>query len=346
MEKTNLNTKFNIISKTISLNEEGLRLDKFLGSIEEIQSRSRGLQLIESELISVNKKKALKPSYVLKIGDEVEISIPIVSVIQDELLAIDLNLEFVYEDEYLLVVNKPAGLVVHPAVGHEQDTLVNGLIYQVKDLSMKFGENRPGIVHRLDKDTSGLMVVAKKDSVHEALTQQFKNRTIHRFYLAVVVGHMNKVKGTIQSFLARHPNDRKRYASVLGTDHKIIHDKDKNVDFGKWAVTDYEVLKINKNSFSYVKLKLHTGRTHQIRVHLSELGYPIIGDEVYGQRRFSSLKNIQKEISQKWPRLALHAAELGFEHPITKERLYFKKPWPEDLSAQIKSLDFDPNIDL
>jgi 23S rRNA pseudouridine1911/1915/1917 synthase len=211
--------------------------------------------------------------------------------------------------------------VVHPAAGHAQDTLVNALLAHSTDYSMKFGEQRPGIVHRLDKDTSGIMVVAKTDFVHEALALQFRDRSIKRHYLAVVSGVMNPNKGSVMSFLARHPKDRKRYSSVRDINKKIIRDFKLNSGVGKWAHTDYQVLGYHQAGMSYVKLKLQTGRTHQIRVHLAELGFPILGDQIYGNNNLNS---------KKVPRLALHASELGFLHPVKKEFLNFQKKWPNE----------------
>lgn len=299
----------------------GLRLDKFLGGLEGIQSRSRAIQLIQDQAVLVN-GVTVKASYLLKGEEVVEVFLPEPESMKLEPL--DLKLEILFEDQFLIVLNKPPGLVVHPAAGHAQDTLVNALIAHSTDYSMKFGEQRPGIVHRLDKDTSGIMVVAKTDQVHESLAQQFKLRTINRYYLAIALGFFKQPMGTITSFLARHPSDRKRYSSVRDRDKKIIREFHLNPGLGKWAHTEYQVLGTHAKGLSLVKLKLHTGRTHQIRVHLAELGHPILADEIYGSnRKESKIKLI--------PRLALHAAELGFIHPITQEEMNFRKEWPSDL---------------
>jgi 23S rRNA pseudouridine1911/1915/1917 synthase len=303
----------------------GTRLDKYLGTVAEVQSRSRAIQLIESGGVVVN-QSIVKPSFVLKGGEKISIEIP--ESTPQTLQPLELDLEVLYEDEELIVINKPPGLVVHPAAGHAQDTLVNALIAHSDNFAMKFGEHRPGIVHRLDKDTSGIMVVAKKDSAQEALAAQFKDRTIHRRYLAIVCGLMKQETGTVKSFLARHPTDRKRFASVRDRDRKIIQDPNRNPGIGKWAHTDYQVLARHQSGLTYVKLKLHTGRTHQIRVHLSELGHPILGDETYGApKKYRAV-----------PRFALHAAELGFIHPVTKQSLHFEKAWPADFSELVKEL--------
>lgn len=304
---------------------QGLRLDKFLSSMDEIQSRSRALLLIEAGRVLVN-GKSVKASYLLSGSETIEVHLP--EPAPTELKPLDLPLEILFEDEFLLVLNKPAGLVVHPAAGHEQDTLVNALIAHSNSFAMKFGDQRPGIVHRLDKDTSGIMVVAKTDRIQQELSQQFKERSIHRIYFAVVCGLLRQEQGTIKSFLARHPVDRKKFASVRGRDKKNIVDLENPPKVGKWAQTDFFVEERHPSGFSYVRLKLHTGRTHQIRVHLSESGFPILGDELYGGKR----KN------KPVPRFALHAAELGFRHPATGESLMFKRDWPEDLLPLVENL--------
>lgn len=315
-------SKNNLIHFTIPEDAKGLRLDKYLGTLEEIYSRSRALQLIQDGHVLVNGVVA-KPSLSLKGGEALSVEIP--PAVATELQAMPMDLEILYEDNYLIVLNKPPGLVVHPAAGHAQDTLVNALVAHSDDFSMKFGEQRPGIVHRLDKDTSGVMVVAKNDLVQESLMNQFRERSIRRHYLAVVCGDLKQSSGSIKSYLARHPTDRKRFASVRDQQKKIIRELESAPSLGKWAHTDFRVLAHFGMELTYVKLKLHTGRTHQIRVHLSELGFPILGDEVYaGNRKMREV-----------PRLALHAAELGFLHPITKEFMNFKKTWPEDYQETI-----------
>ncbi|WP_413576302.1 RluA family pseudouridine synthase [Bdellovibrio sp. HCB290] len=312
----------------------GLRLDKALALLPEIDNRSRASHLIENSLVKVNGKIA-KASHPVKATDTIEVTLP--APVPTELQAYDLKLDVLFEDSDVIVINKPAGLVVHPAAGHAHDTLVNALISHTDDLSMKFGEERPGIVHRLDKETSGIIVVAKNDKAHESLTSQFKERSTHRIYYAVCIGTARNLTGTIKSYLARHPVDRKRYASVLGYDQKPLMNPDEAPEIGKWAVTHYEVL-ARKSGLSYMKMKLETGRTHQIRVHLSESGIPIAGDTLYGaDRKIKSIeqRSIQEDL-RTLPRFLLHAAELGFTHPRTQERMFFKKDWPEDISALIK----------
>lgn len=315
-------------------NLNGLRLDKALAFKDEIGTRSRAAHLIETSAVTVNGKIA-KPSLSLKLGDHIEILLP--APTPSELQPYDLKLDVLFEDEDLIVINKPAGLVVHPAAGHAHDTLVNALISHTDDLSMKFGEERPGIVHRLDKETSGVIVIAKNDVTHEALTAQFKERSTHRIYYAVAIGTAKNLQGSFRSFLARHPVDRKRYASVLGTDRKPLQDPTCPPDIGKWAVTHYEVLQ-RKSGLSYLKLKLETGRTHQIRVHLSENALPIAGDALYGaDKKIKSVeaKGVQEDL-RLLSRFLLHAAELGFTHPRTKERMSFTQDWPEDIQALLR----------
>lgn len=326
-----------ILSFTCAEDMLGLRLDKALALRPEIETRSRAAHLIEEGLVIVNGRIA-KASLPLKAGDEISIQLP--EPEPTELVPYDLPLDILFEDDHLIVVNKPSGLVVHPAAGHMQDTLVNALIHHTKDLSMKFGEQRPGIVHRLDKETSGILVVAKNDKAHELLTKQFKDRTIHRIYFAVCIGIPKPGKGTTQSYLARHPVDRKRYASVLGEDRKIQTEKSPEPSVGKWAVTHYETLN-SHGGLSYCKLKLETGRTHQIRVHLSEKGTPIAGDDLYGADK--KIKNIASKKIQadlkSLNRFLLHAAELGFTHPVTGKDLFFAQDWPADIKPLIADWD-------
>ena len=316
----------------ISPEDAGTRLDKYLSGLEEISSRNYAKNLIEKNLVQVNDKIA-KASLVLSEGQRVEISLP--ELIATELKPYDFKLDIIFEDSDLLVINKPSGLVVHPAAGHQQDTLVNALLFYTRDLSMK-NEMRPGIVHRLDKETSGLLVVAKNDRAHDRLSQQFKDKTTHRIYYALIDGQLPRLTGQCRSYLARHPYDRKKFASIK-ENNKIITDvsssANANVLNAKWAVTHFTKLAQHSNR-SYVRLKLETGRTHQIRVHMSELGHPLVGDTLYGY----SLKK-KKDLGIE--RFYLHAAELGFTHPSSGKVLLFKVGWPVTENKKLSELGFD-----
>ena len=265
------------------------RIDAYLSEILK-ESRTKIQELIKSENIKVNSMKT-KASYKLEKGDEVYINIP--DAKQVDIIAQDIDIEIVYEDKYLLIVNKKAGMVVHPSKGHEQNTLVNALLYKVGDLSGINGEIRPGIVHRLDKDTSGLIIIAKDDKTHNLLTEMFKNKEIKKIYYAIVKGSMNKQSGTLISNIGRDEKDRKKMSVKK--------------DGGKEAITNYDVIDKNEK-YSLVRLNLKTGRTHQIRVHLSHFFFPIIGDSVYGRK-------------DEFSRQMLHAYELSFIHPITKKSI-------------------------
>lgn len=315
----------------------GLRADKALGMITEVGSRAKAAWLLENQRVRIN-GKIPKSSQIIKSNDQIEIWFP--EITPSELTPLSLKLDIKFEDNDILVINKPAGLVVHPAVGHEQDTLVNALLNHTKELSMRFGEQRPGIVHRLDKDTSGLIVVAKNNLSHENLSLQFKDRSIHRKYFAATMGAPPKDSGKIESCLARSPHDRMRYASVRDTKNRIITAQEDAPDFGKWAITNYRTLVSLPSGISYLELKLETGRTHQIRVHLSEMGCPIIADTHYGANR--KLKNLGikiRALAEAFPRFALHAAELGFVHPRTGEELFFATAWPDDLSDLLRKME-------
>ena len=265
------------------------RIDAYLSEILK-ESRTKIQELIKSENIKVNSMKT-KASYKLEKGDEVYINIP--DAKQVDIIAQDIDIEIVYEDKYLLIVNKKAGMVVHPSKGHEQNTLVNALLYKVGDLSGLNGEIRPGIVHRLDKDTSGLIIIAKDDKTHNLLTEMFKNKEIKKIYYAIVKGSMNKQSGTLISNIGRDEKDRKKMSVKK--------------DGGKEAITNFDIVDKNEK-YSLVRLNLKTGRTHQIRVHLSHFFFPIIGDSVYGRK-------------DEFPRQMLHAYELSFIHPITKKSI-------------------------
>jgi len=323
----------------------GHRLDKALSFLPEIATRSRAEYLLAHECVSLQGKPA-KGSTRLKGGEILLIDFP--EKADSTLQPLHLPLDILWEDSDLLVLNKPAGLVMHPAAGHAQDTLVNALLGYGAELSMKFGEDRPGIVHRLDRDTSGLVVIAKNDFVHEHLAQQFRNRTTHRLYEAVCFGPLNKIQGTLQSYLARHPLDRKKYASVRDENRKPLRqltpDEISQHPWqgqrpGKWSVTHFRRLKSLQN-LHLLELKLETGRTHQIRVHLSENNWPLVQDPIYGRINPTGgpAEHQIREWIEKFPRLALHAKELGFVHPKTGQGLHFQTPWPAVEQALIREI--------
>ncbi|MDZ7260538.1 MAG: RluA family pseudouridine synthase [candidate division KSB1 bacterium] len=309
----------------VPLNKAKERLDKFLAHEVEGLSRSRLQKLIEEEKITVNGKPT-KAHHPVHPNERIEIIIP--TPVRLELLPEDIPLDIVYEDENLIVVNKEAGMVVHPAFGNYEGTLVNALLFHCKHLSGIGGVQRQGIVHRLDKGTSGLIVVAKDDLTHQDLATQFASRQIEREYWAVVWGHFKKTTGRIETQLARSLKDRTRMT---------VHSR------GKPAVTNYQVLQ-QYPLLSLVKLNLETGRTHQIRVHLSYIGHPVFGDETYGgrNRRLGGLNTRERQLATKlltlMPRQALHAKTLGFWHPVKKEFLRFDSELPPDMKTLLEEL--------
>ncbi len=283
-----------------SLKEDSLkRLDSFIAENTEF-SRNFIHKLIEDKNIKVNGKTQNK-SYKIKENDEIEIIVPEADDL--DILAQDIPLDIYYEDDDLLVVNKPKGMVVHPASGNYTDTLVNALMFHCKDsLSGINGTKRPGIVHRIDKDTSGLLIVAKNDFTHESLAKQFKEHSIHRIYNAIVYGNLKTDEGIIDLPIGRHKNDRKKFCVTQMN--------------SKEAYTSYKVVEKLKG-FTLIEAKLKTGRTHQIRVHLAHINHPLAGDAVYGP------KNVLTEIKGQ----ALHAKVLGFIHPRTLEYMEFSADW-------------------
>lgn len=298
----------------IKINKEnvGKRIDSFIPIVQKDISRSMVQKLIEQNDIKVNGKKT-KHSYKLKLNDEIEIIIPEAKEI--DLKAQDIPLDVIYEDNDIIVINKTKGMVVHPANGNPDGTLVNAVMNLCKDsLSGIGGEIRPGIVHRLDKDTSGAIIVAKNDKAHIALSEQLKNHEIKKTYLALVRGIIKENEATINMPIARSKKDRK----------KMDVDKD-----GKEAITHFKVLERYKNKYTLLQINLETGRTHQIRVHLSHIGYPIIGDEVY-----SNGKNEWNVSGQ-----CLHAWRLEFKHPITGKKISLEAEIPEYFKNIIKELE-------
>jgi len=294
------------------------RLDSFISEEIKQLSRSKAKQLIENGLVTVN-NKTVKPKYKVKEGDEISVK-PYYEE-ETELEPQNIPIEIVYEDKHLLVVNKDRDMVVHPGAGNYKDTLVNALLYHCKNLSEGSNESRPGVVHRLDKDTSGLLVVAKNNETHRHLSEALMNREIKRTYLALIYGKFPNQKATIDLPIGRNPKDRKKMAVIPS---------------GKPAMTKLQLLKtFNKpEKVTYVKLNLETGRTHQIRVHLSHLGHPLIGDPVYGFTKPSKCKSISEIQGQ-----ALHSFKLEFKHPIYNRWMSFRAPLPDDMMQIIKMLN-------
>ncbi|AMR04022.1 MULTISPECIES: RluA family pseudouridine synthase [Bacillus] len=288
-----------VVQVTVAAEQKNERIDKFVAGINNEWSRTQVQQWIKDDVVTVN-GKAVKGNYKVKEEDEITVTIP-----EPEELDIqpeDLNLEIYYEDADVLVVNKPRGMVVHPAPGHTSGTLVNGLMHHCTDLSGINGIMRPGIVHRIDKDTSGLLMVAKNDMAHESLVNQLVAKTVTRRYKAIVHGVIPHDKGTIDAPIAR---DKKERQSMT---------VDEN---GKNAVTHFQVLERFKD-FTLVECRLETGRTHQIRVHMKYIGYPLAGDPKYGPKKTLDMNG-----------QALHAGILGFDHPRTGEYIQFEAPIPE-----------------
>ena len=287
-------------------NYDLIRLDKYLMNNSDI-SRSKIQEMIKKDLILVNNKHS-KNSYQLRIGDEIEIVGQLKKEIKAQAEKIDLDI--IYEDDYLMVINKPSGMVVHPANGHFSNTLVNALLYHTKNLSKNNGDIRPGIVHRIDKDTSGLLVVAKNDIVHEDLSNQLKDKTLNRIYIALVSGIINHDTGTIDAPIGRDKNDRKKMAVT-----------DEN---SKDAITHFKVLERYKDT-TLIECKLETGRTHQIRVHMAYINHPVVGDPVYGYKKTVT------DFGQM-----LHAKKIEFYHPILKKRMSFECDLPKEFINQLE----------
>ena len=302
----------------MSVNENDVkkRLDLYVSEVSG-STRSGAQVLIDSGCVLVNGKEESK-NYRLRLGDTVEINMPEPKELEVEPENIPLNI--VYEDDSIIVINKPSGMVVHPANGNESGTLVNALLYHCKEsLSGINGVIRPGIVHRIDKDTSGLLVVAKTDEAHIFLSSLLKDHGIKRVYHAILAGHLKEERGTVNAPIARHPVDRKKMAVVKG---------------GKEAVTHYTVI-AEYPSFTCAKMELETGRTHQIRVHMSHIGHPIIGDTVYGGGKTP----FEKANASLLDGQILHAKELSFPHPKTKEIMHFECDLPDNFKELLNRLE-------
>ena len=318
----------------VSLEQEGLRLDSFIAGCFKI-SRSSAEKAITNGLVTKVRgptaSTVQKPSQKVKAGEVYcihQLLKPLNT--SKELKPYSLAVPILFEDEHLLVIDKPAGLVVHPGPGHEQDTLVNALIHKTT-LSSGSDPLRPGIVHRLDKDVSGLMILSKTKAVEKLLIEQFKNQKIQKIYRAITVGKAKNNLSPIVSFIGRHPKDRKKFYSYT------------TIDKGKKAITHYKIKKSFKEIIHYVECRLETGRTHQIRLHLKSRGLPILGDTVYfsARQQTKALKPLGlKAQVLAFKRLALYSAKLQFLHPVSQKNLQFYLPWPEEFYTLLKTLNF------
>lgn len=296
---------------TADIEHEDQRIDRYLTEMLPEQSRSFFQKLIRDGFVIVN-HIIVKVNYRLKTGDVIEIDIP--DAVPTEIVPENIPLDILYEDDDLLIVNKPKGMVVHPAVGHSTGTLVNAIMYHCQgNLSGINGEIRPGIVHRIDKDTTGSLIICKNDEAHRNIAEQIKEHSVTRRYVGVVAGTFSEESGTVEGAIGRHPNDRKRMT---------INEKN-----GKPAVTHYRVLQTLKGA-SFMEFELETGRTHQIRVHMASISHPLLGDTVYGNS-----KNPYKLQGQ-----ALHARTIGFIHPTTGEYIEVSAPIPEYMTELMRKL--------
>lgn len=303
---------------------QGTRLDAYLALCLPDFSRAQLQKLVkEGHTTHANLTPITQPAYRVKEGDIFIVTPPAPAPL--ELAAENIPLNIIYEDAALMVVDKPSGLSVHPGAGRSHGTLVNALLYHVQTLSQVGGLERPGIVHRLDKDTTGLLVVAKNDKVHASLGKQFENRSVTKVYMALCYGIPTAQEGTIEGNIGRHPTDRQRMAVLP--------------QGGRHAKTSYEVMATYAGCLALLKVKLHTGRTHQIRVHLAHMGHPLVGDTTYGRPR--SLKGLtapQAAALAAFPRQALHAHVLGFTHPVTSQRHTFTSLLPADFQELLDVL--------
>ena len=302
-------------SYIVMTEQEGERLDKYLSSLYPDYSRSFFQKLIKEQNVQVN-NKLVKVNYCVKANDSVFVTIP--DAVDSEIVAEDIPLDILYEDNDILIVNKPKGMVVHPSAGHYSGTLVNAIMFHCKDsLSGINGEIRPGIVHRIDMDTTGSLIICKNDESHIKIAEQIKVHSVNRIYEGIVYGNLKEDTGTINAPIGRNPNNRKKMA---------INEKN-----GKEAITHYKVLARNKN-YCYVQFKLETGRTHQIRVHMASIGHPLLGDSLYACNK-NSFKNLQGQ--------TLHAKTIGFIHPRTGEYMEFSAPLPEYFEKLLTILKSD-----
>ena len=296
--------------RNVKADKKGERLDKFLASTQSDLSRAQIYNMILAGLVKIDEHN-VKPAYKIK-GNEIivlDVSYPT----SEDLISEDMNLNIIYEDDDLVIIDKPSGIVVHPGVGHRTGTLVNGLISKMPYIRNVGEKKRPGIIHRLDKDTSGLIIVAKNPITHENISMQIKDKTVLKKYTALVSGNVNPSEGIIKSNIGRDPSNRKRMA-VVGN--------------GKYAESHYNVLE-NLNDYSLLDIQIKTGRTHQIRVHMSSIGHPIVGDIVYGGEKTTINRHF------------LHASKIGFNLPSTGAYTEFKSEIPENLSGLLENIRYN-----
>lgn len=320
LRTTDSSTDANILSLTASEADEGMRLDAYLAAHIEGWSRARLQRLIESGDVLVNARQA-KAAYKVSPGDEIEIEL--IASTTCDFVPENIPLNIVFEDDDLVVIDKPAGLVVHPAAGVTSGTLANALAYHFQRLPNS-QSIRPGIVHRLDKDTSGLLVAAKTESSHQNLSDQFRAREVFKSYLALVYGVVKQESGRIEQPIARDPRNRTRMAIVAG---------------GRGALSLFKV-KRSFDAFTLLDVELKTGRTHQIRVHLAWLKHPVVGDEVYGGGRDNNVQDVQLRARiRKLKRQFLHAEQLGFAHPRSGEQMHFAASLPPELNGLLEELE-------
>ena len=318
-----------IINLIVDENNQNKRVDVFLSKYEKKISRTKIKNLIEKGYLEINNLKVLEPSKKVNIKDKIKLEVPELKKL--EIKPYKYKLDIIYEDNDVMVINKPAGLVVHPGAGNFDNTLVNALInYDKKNLSSINGELRPGIVHRLDKDTSGVIIVAKNNFAHTHLSKQFNEHSIDRKYIALVWGKLRPQIGEIKTFITRSSKNRQLM--------------DVSQTKGKLAITNYKTIEIYENSrvptLSLVEYRLKTGRTHQIRVHMKFKGNPILGDKSY-KKKLKKLKDVDPELNEiikKIDRQCLHAKSLGFLHPTKNQRLFFESKLPNDLHKIVKKL--------
>jgi 23S rRNA pseudouridine1911/1915/1917 synthase len=298
-----------MIKLTVPGEQARQRLDRFLAQSLPAFSRARLQALIREEFVLLNGKTP-RPRDLVRAGDVVELREPEIEKVEAQ--PEQIKLDVIFEDDDLLVLNKPAGIVMHPGAGHQQHTLVNALLAHCQNLSGIGGKERPGIVHRLDKETSGALVVAKNDATHRDLSSQFAARTMTKIYLALVAGILRKKTGVIDKAIARHPIHRQRMSIARRQ--------------GRSAKTEYRVIRSGAD-ISLVECTLHSGRTHQIRVHLHHLGHPVLGDKLYGGKRAGDFR-----------RQMLHAWKLAFRHPRSGDEMSFEAPVPRDFAAAMRQI--------